>query len=105
MKRILKVLGLLVVLAIVAIALTWWWYLRADSMEMPTLPGTAQTGSMQYEGHRRTWLAYVPASKPAATVSMCSLSGTGLLQSTRTDTSSIGMIAVAVPIMPPIWKT
>ena len=65
MNRILKVLGLLVVLTIVAIALTWWWYLRADSMEMPTLPGTAQTGSMQYEGHRRTWLAYVPASKPA----------------------------------------
>ena len=65
MSKILKVLGLLAVLAIVAIVLAWWWYLRADSMETPALPGTAHTGSLQYEGHRRTWLAYTPASKPA----------------------------------------
>ena len=65
MSKILKVLGLLVVVAIVAIVLAWWWCLRADSMETPALPGTAQTGSLQYEGHRRTWVAYTPASKPA----------------------------------------
>jgi len=65
MNKILKVLGPLVVVAIIAIALAWWWFLRADSMEAPDLPGTAQTGSLQHAGHVRTWLAYVPASKPA----------------------------------------
>ena len=63
MRKLLKVLGVLVFVAIIAIALAWWWYLRADSMEAPVLPGVEQTGSLQHEGRRRSWLAYVPASK------------------------------------------
>ena len=65
MKKILKVLGLLVVVAVAVVVLAWWWYLRADAMAVPALPGTLQTGSLQYQGHKRSWLAYVPASKVA----------------------------------------
>jgi len=46
-----------------ALALAWWWYLRADPMEPPTLPGSVQTGTLEHGGHQRSWLAYVPAAK------------------------------------------
>ena len=65
MQKLLKIIGMLALLLVVVIALLWWWYLRADSMAPPALPGAVQTGSLDYEGHRRSWLAYVPASKPA----------------------------------------
>jgi polyhydroxybutyrate depolymerase len=48
---------------LVAVALAWWWYLRADPMEPPTLPGSLQTGTLEHGGHQRSWLAYVPAAK------------------------------------------
>ncbi len=64
MRRLLKVLGLLVLLAVAGIALLWWYYLSYDTMEPPALPGALQSGSMEYGGHHRRWQAYVPASKP-----------------------------------------
>ena len=65
MWKLLKVLGLVVLVTTVIITLLWWWFLRADSMEPPQLPGAVQTGILEHDGHRRSWLAYVPASKSA----------------------------------------
>ncbi len=65
MRKLLKILGLLALLVVVVIVLLWWWYLRPDSMEPPQLPGAVQTGVLEHNGHRRSWLTYVPASKPA----------------------------------------
>ena len=65
MHRLLKMLGKLALLLMVVIALLWWWYLRADSMAPPALPGAEQAGALEYDGQRRSWLAYVPASKSA----------------------------------------
>jgi polyhydroxybutyrate depolymerase len=61
-RKFLKVMALLVGLAVVAVVLAWWWFLRPDSMEPPALPGAVQSGSLQHEGHERSWLAYVPAA-------------------------------------------
>ena len=63
MRKFLKVLGLLVVVAVVIIALAWWRYLRPDPMEPPVLPGTLQTGSLEHDGRDRSWLAYIPAAR------------------------------------------
>ena len=65
MRKLLKILGLLVVLVVIGVLLLWWWYLRADPMAAPQLPGSVQAAVLEHSGHRRSWLAYVPASKPA----------------------------------------
>ena len=63
MRRTLKVLASIAMVVLVALALAWWWYLRADPMEPPTLPGSVQTGALEHGGHQRSWLAYIPAAK------------------------------------------
>lgn len=63
MRRTLKVLAVIAMVVLVALALAWWWYLRADPMEPPALPGSVQTGTLEHGGHQRSWLAYVPAAK------------------------------------------
>lgn len=66
MQKVSKKIGIaLFLLALLAIVL-WWWYLRPDPMEQPSLSGQLLPGEMRYEGHRRQWLSYVPASKPYA---------------------------------------
>ncbi|MBP6683108.1 MAG: dienelactone hydrolase family protein [Halioglobus sp.] len=80
MRKFLKVLGLLVVAAAALVALAWWWYLRADPMTLPALPGAVQTGSLEHEGHERSWLAYIPAARaphPALVLVMHGSMGTG----------------------------
>lgn len=66
MRRFLKALAILVAVVMLAAIAAWWWYLRADPMVPPALPGAAEAGSMVYDGHARSWLAYVPAAKPPA---------------------------------------
>lgn len=63
MRRTLKTLAGIAVVVLAALALAWWWYLRADPMEPPTLPGSVHTGTLEHGGHQRSWLAYVPAAK------------------------------------------
>jgi len=64
MRKLLTVLAVIALVVLLALSLAWWWYLRADSMTPPALPGSEQTGSLEYDGHQRSWLAYVPAAKP-----------------------------------------
>ncbi|MEE4145407.1 MAG: PHB depolymerase family esterase [Halieaceae bacterium] len=64
MRRLLAVLAVITLVAVLALGLAWWWYLRADPMEPPALPGSEQTGVLEHGGHQRSWLAYVPAAKP-----------------------------------------
>ena len=66
MGQLVKWLGLLVMLGVVTVALAWWWYLRADSMAPPALPGVMQSGSLEHDGLSRSWQAYVPAAKSAS---------------------------------------
>lgn len=63
MYGLLKIVAIVVVVAGISVTLAWWWYLRMDSMVPPDLPGGVQAGSMEYDGLRRSWLAYIPASK------------------------------------------
>jgi polyhydroxybutyrate depolymerase len=80
MRNFLTVLAVLVVLVALAGVLAWWYYLRADPMTPPALPGAVLTGSLQYGGHERSWLAYVPASAgpaPALVLVMHGSMGTG----------------------------
>jgi polyhydroxybutyrate depolymerase len=79
-RKFLQVLGLFLGVAAVAVALAWWWYLRADAMPPPALPGTVQAGSLEFGGHERNWLAYLPAARstaPALVLVMHGSLGTG----------------------------
>ena len=58
MRKLLKIIAILTLLAALGVVAAWWWYLRADPMEAPVLPGTVQTGSLEHDGKLRTWLAY-----------------------------------------------
>ena len=80
MRRILQALAIIALVVLLALTLAWWWYLRADPMEPPALPGSVQTGSVEHGGHQRSWLAYVPAAKseaPALVLVMHGSLGTG----------------------------
>jgi polyhydroxybutyrate depolymerase len=46
-----------------AIVLAWWWYLRADSMTPPDLPGVVEAGSLEHNSRQRSWQAYLPAAQ------------------------------------------
>ena len=63
MRRLLTVLVVIALVVLLALSLAWWWYLRADPMEPPALPGSEQAGVLAHGGHQRSWLAYVPAAK------------------------------------------
>lgn len=63
MTKLLKLIALAVAIILAAAALGWWWYLRAEPMEPPALPGVSERGEMEFGGHRRSWLAYIPAAK------------------------------------------
>lgn len=64
-SKLLKLVALTVLIILAAAALSWWWYLRAEPMEPPDLPGTSGRGAMEFGGHSRSWLAYIPATKTA----------------------------------------
>jgi len=79
-RKFLKVLGLFLGVAAIAVALAWWWYLRADAWSPPALPGAVQAGSLEFGGHERNWLAYMPAARstaPALVLVMHGSLGTG----------------------------
>jgi polyhydroxybutyrate depolymerase len=68
MGKFLKILASLLVLAIVAISLLAWWFLRWDELPAPQLPGVVERGTLEHDGRQREWLAYIPeavAEKPA----------------------------------------
>lgn len=80
MKTLLKLVAWLLALMLLTATLAWWWYLRADTMEPPTLPGVVAGGSLEHDGNARSWLAYVPATlpaKPALVLVMHGSSGNG----------------------------
>ena len=80
MRRFVKAVIVIVLAALIGAVLAWWWYLRADPMDAPALPGRVETGSMEYQGHTRSWLAYVPAAvseAPALVIVMHGSMGTG----------------------------
>ena len=52
MRRTLKALAAITLVVLVAIVLAWWWYLRADPMEPPALPGSVQVGSLEQGGQQ-----------------------------------------------------
>ncbi|MDH3992572.1 MAG: polyhydroxybutyrate depolymerase [Gammaproteobacteria bacterium] len=68
MGKFLKILASLLVLVFIVIALLAWWYLRWDELPPPQLPGVVERGTLEYDGRRREWLAYIPEAideKPA----------------------------------------
>ena len=68
MGKFLKILACLLVLACIVIAVLAWWFLRWDELPPPQLPGVIERGSLEHDGRRREWLAYIPQSvdeKPA----------------------------------------
>ena len=68
MGRFLKILACLLLLACTVIAVLAWWFLRWDELPPPQLPGVIERGSLEHDGRRREWLAYIPESvdeKPA----------------------------------------
>ena len=80
MGNLLKLIGFVLVVLLVAAVLVWWWYLRADAMAPPELPGETQIGSLEHDGLRRDWLAYVPAARsphPALVLVMHGSRGNG----------------------------
>jgi polyhydroxybutyrate depolymerase len=66
MKKLFKVLALLLVLLLVGLALAAAFFLRWDEIEPPDLPGVVEGGSLQHGDRDRSWIAYVPASRPSA---------------------------------------
>lgn len=63
MKRVLKGLAVLVMLALFAFMLTAWWFLRWDEIDPPELPGMVASDSLVHDGLSRTWTSYVPSSR------------------------------------------
>ncbi len=63
MSKLLKFIALVVVIILVAAVLGWWWYLRPEPMEPPELPGVSERGEMEFGGHSRSWLTYIPAAR------------------------------------------
>jgi len=70
MKRVLIVLAGLLALLLTGALLVAWWYLHADEVKAPDLPGHMASGFLQHDGLKRTWQAYVPGalSAPAPVV-------------------------------------
>jgi polyhydroxybutyrate depolymerase len=64
-RKFLKLLGMIAVLAVAAVALAWWQYLRVEPMAPPPLPGSVQAGSLEHAGRSRSWIAYAPAARPS----------------------------------------
>ena len=62
MKNLFKVIAGLLVLALLAAVGLTWWYLGADDVEPPLLPGSLQADSLIHDGLTRSWLAYFPSS-------------------------------------------
>jgi polyhydroxybutyrate depolymerase len=42
--------------------LTAWWLLDSSEVDAPALAGRMEHGSLEHDGRRRTWHAYIPAS-------------------------------------------
>lgn len=63
MKKILIAIAALLAAILLVVMLLGWWYLRSDIIDAPDLPGATQSGSLEHDGLRRSWLAYVPAAK------------------------------------------
>ena len=62
-KRVFKIIGGLLALLFVSVTLGIWWLWRADAMDVPDLPGTLTSGSLEHGGLVRAWQAYLPASR------------------------------------------
>lgn len=63
MKKVLKWAALAVAVALSGGMLVGWWYLHDEGMDPPPLAGTLQEGSLEHDGLRRTWIAYIPEAK------------------------------------------
>lgn len=63
MGKLIRIVGIFLAVIALAIALAWWWYLRADSMTPPDLPGVVEAGSLEHGGKQRSWQAYLPAGQ------------------------------------------
>jgi polyhydroxybutyrate depolymerase len=64
--KFIKVVAIFMCLVAVTVGMLGWWYLHADPIEPPDLPGSWQPGSLHHGGHTRSWVSYVPASKTAS---------------------------------------
>jgi polyhydroxybutyrate depolymerase len=53
-----------IILAVLAALVTFarYWFLHADEVTPPELPGVLESGQLQFGGHSRDWLAYIPAN-------------------------------------------
>jgi len=63
MKRILKIIASLMALLLMVVMMLARWYLHADDMPAPELAGSMEHGSLEHDGHTRTWRAYIPGIK------------------------------------------
>lgn len=77
MKKVLKWAALVTVLVLVGLALAAAWYLQADEVPPPGLPGVVARGVLEHRGLQRSWIAYVPASLQAVPDLVMVLRGSG----------------------------
>lgn len=68
-------IGLFAVVALVVLAGLAIWSLRASLPSEPKLPGSVEPGSLEFGGHTRTWIAYVPAKLQAHPALVIALHG------------------------------
>ena len=66
MKTFLKYLGIGLLVVLLGLALAAYWFLYADTVPEPDLPGRMEAGVLEHDGYQRHWQAYVPASKAEA---------------------------------------
>lgn len=72
-------IGLFAVVALIVLAGLAIWSLRASLPSEPRLPGSVERGSLNFGGHTRTWIAYVPAKPhphPALVIALHGSMGT-----------------------------
>lgn len=65
MKKLFMVIAGLMAFALMTMMMVGWWYLDADDVKPPDLPGIIHSGELQHDGITRTWSAYIPASASA----------------------------------------
>mgnify|MGYP001824852534 FL=1 len=62
LKRLLKLLAGLVLLAVLVVAAGAWWLFSSPAYRGPEPNGRLEHGSLEHQGRVRTWQAYAPSS-------------------------------------------